>query len=104
MSDEAKPDWRSIPARVIDWRGQHQLYGRCVYALSLAVREKEPWHSLTLGQIADMGERQWRRVNGVGDKGVEAIKDVIDRAAEGKNITTDGKAPDAYIPKCERAE
>lgn len=99
-------DWRSIPCRVVDWyacgvsrRAARGIHRDCIGFTDATLG---PWHGLSLGELADMGERQWRRFISIGDQSVEVIKATIDMAAEGKSITKPDKAPDAYVPKCER--
>ena len=65
------------------------------------------WQEKTLGEIADMGPRHWRRCSDIGDMAVAVIKWMIDEAAEGRPrmLASSGEpASDAYVPKCERAE
>lgn len=106
-------DWRSIPCRVVDWyacgvsrRASHKVHRLCLpERVTPNWRTPAgPWAALTLGTLADMGEREWRTTAeyGIGDKAMEVIKATIDLAAEGKSITKPPKAPDAYVPKCER--
>lgn len=99
-------EWRNIRCSDVNW---HLLgAGRVAWVLKSLCRvvpeptEYNPsgdWAHLTLGQLADMGVKAWTRPTGMGAKGVEAIKAIIDAAAEGQNVTT---ATDAYVPKVER--
>lgn len=106
-------DWRNIPAKRIDWRRLAHGIAKTGHAgsrLALLCKDsdkpyaKGDWSDLTLGEIADLGIRQWMRAPGIGETGVAVIKSVIDRAAEGEDVTISGPAPDAYIPACERGE
>lgn len=63
------------------------------------------WSDLTLGQIADLGEREWLRCTNIGPTAVKVIKWIIDAAAEDRCPMMAGSghaAPDAYVPKRER--
>jgi hypothetical protein len=103
-------NWRSIPARDVDWRRFARSINKTQAAGTVILRlcrdgtgyEKGDWSDLTLGDIANLGVRQWMRKSGVGETTVALVKHVIDRAAEGENVTTQAPAPDAYIPQCER--
>ena len=64
------------------------------------------WCDMTLGQLADAGQRWWRR-NGanIGPMAMDVIRWVIDEAAEGRcplKPESGSPAPDAYVPKAER--
>lgn len=64
------------------------------------------WSDLTLGQIADLGEKEWLRCANIGQTAVQVIKWIIDEAAEGRCPMMAGSghpAPDAYVPRSERA-
>lgn len=94
--------WRDIPCRVVDWIGLNDHSYRAARAVwNLCANDRE-WSALTLGDVADMGERRWRHMPFIGDKAVLVIKRTIDLAAEGKMVTAKVTAADAYIPACER--
>lgn len=116
--------WRNIPAAMIDWeknpissRAGNWVRWSCSDEWKTSrwnfERDKTPvpggrgyWCEMTLGQIADNGERWWIR-NGthIGPKGCQVIRWIIDEAAEGRCPMIGGKgapAVDAYVPKCER--
>ena len=60
-------------------------------------KDEVRWHEKTLGDIADMGERQWRRaIANCGSVTIEAIKLTIDYAAAGNCVTA---KIDAYKPR-----
>lgn len=107
-----KKSWRDIPLPEINWEVP---LGRCRSANHLRAscripREgdgsswnKQRWSGMTLGELADKGERWWQSyaaggVN-IGPKAVELIKLTIDMAASGKDVRM---AIDRYIPACER--
>lgn len=113
-------DWRSIKCRDVDWyacgvsrRAAHIVSRMCSTWCETSPFEferKEPklgqsgsWRNLTLGELADNGERWWRR-NGrdIGEMSKEVIRRTIDMAAESKTVTLSPVAPDAYVPRCER--
>ena len=107
-------DWREIPLCEIDWRrviGRGHVAGKLTwlcyesknYRNRMASRGE--WADMTLGELANMGERWWQRFSGIGEVATECIKDVIDRAAEGEDLrrpSADTPAHDAYVPKSER--
>ena len=114
-----KVNWRDIKAVEIDWvdnpisqRAGYKVRMMCsqIYIerrTSWTRYECGGWSDMTLGQIADMGERAWRRCSNIGDLGVCVIKWGIDEAAEGRCPMLPGNgapAADAYVPKAERAE
>lgn len=95
--------WRDIPCADLDWIGLNDHSYRAARAVDRLCRtEWDPWGSLSLGELADMGERRWRHHPGIGDKAVLVIKRTIDLAAEGEMVTAKAAAADAYIPTCER--
>lgn len=99
----SKITWRDINCRVVDWIGLNDHSCRAARTVSRLCRtEHDPWWSLSLGDVADMGERRWRHMPFIGDKAVLVIKRTIDLAAEGEMVTAKAAAADAYIPTCER--
>lgn len=101
--------WRDIPASDVQW-GDNPISRRAGMAVSRLCRKwgrSEPvsefstgaWSGLTLGQIADLGERHWLRMSDVGATAVEVIKWVIDEAAEGRCPT---RIYEPYVPRIER--
>lgn len=104
--------WREIPCREVDW----EICGvsrRAALKVRFACRvgkedgglafNSGPWAHMTLGEIADMGVRAWRRsAENIGDLAQQVIMRTIDMAAEGKRVTYPKVAPDAYVPRCER--
>jgi hypothetical protein len=106
-------DWRDIPLCDIDWRRvirRGHVAGKLTWLCyeprtAHPVANRGEWAKMTLGELANMGERWWQRYPGIGAVATEAIKDVIDRAATGENVrrpSPDTPAPDAYVPRCER--
>ena len=104
-------DWRSIPAAAVDWelnpistRGGGYVRMMCnhIYWRS----DKHPtgcggWKDMTLGDIADLGEKYWLRCTNIGPKVVLVIKWILDEAASGRCpflAATGRKAADAYVP------
>lgn len=100
--------WRSIPAKDVQWdatpsvphRVTWNLYRQCrPHSGARPLPENTParWHDKTLGDIADMGERAWRKaVDNCGPKTIEAIRLTIDYAAAGYCVTA---KIDAYRPR-----
>ena len=104
-------NWRDIRCADVDWGVAWVRTGseaKIRYAIMRMCRPESrhfaagEWHHLTLGELADRGEREWRSVGGIGHKAVDLIKATIDRAAEGKPVTKSAPQPDAYVPRCER--
>lgn len=110
-------DWRDIPASDIEWADNpiSQRQGYAINFLCRAPREeassysarfgKGAWADKALGEIANMGNRHWLRMNGIGPKGAEVIAWIIDEAAEGRcpmKPASGQPATDAYVPKVER--
>ena len=91
MSDDVK--WRELPLDRINWR----ITASPRNAMVLFAHSKPPhdpkwpegheWAGMTLGQLADMGERRWSRALNVGVKAAASIKELIDRAASGEDVT-----------------
>lgn len=100
-----KPKWRDIPLSEINWEVP---LGRCraAHALRYSCREhqdKVRWSKMTLGELADKGERWWKSYSSdgwqIGEKAADLIKLTIDMAAAGKDVRM---AIDRYVPTCER--
>lgn len=98
-------DWRSIKCATIQWHSVPGISRRIAWMLLRQCRPAtqydpegcERWHDLTLGQLADMGERAWRSSGyGFGPTTLEGIKLAIDHAAAGVDIT---RPADAYKPR-----
>ena len=95
-------DWRAIKCADIEWRSVPGITSRICTPLYWACKEpkghdKSPWHTLTLGELADRGARQWvRDLDNCGPVTVESIKLTIDYAAAGYSITRVG---DPYVPR-----
>ena len=104
--------WREIPLCEIDWRrviGRSHVAGKltwlCYPPNKTGIMDRGEWADMTLGELANMGERWWQRFSGIGEVATECIKDVIDRAAEGEDLrrpSADTPAPDAYVQTSER--
>jgi hypothetical protein len=106
-------EWRTIPAPAIEWpdnpiskNAGYKIEWLCFAPLSTSEYDarygRGAWHTVTLGDIADFGERRWDRMQGVGPKGVEVIKWIIDEAAQGRCPMKPGSgypATDAYSPR-----
>ena len=102
MSDEQP--WRLIPLDRVNWR----ITASPRNALVLFAHSKPPrdpawpeghaWAGMTLGQLADLGERKWARTLNVGAKAMAAIREMIDRAAAGEDVTV-GIDGDSYQPQ-----
>ena len=107
-------NWRDIPAKSIAWRDNEisSIAGGKVHRMCSegsvwqdSVFSQHAWQDKTLGEIAAMGPRHWRRCTDIGDMAVDVIKWMIDEAAEGRPrmLAMSGEpASDAYVPKCER--
>ena len=97
-------DWRAIQLDRVNWR----ITASSRNAMVLFAHSKPPrdpkypdgheWAGMTLGELADMGERKWWRTANVGVKAVAAIKELIDRAAAGEDVTV-GIDGDSYQPQ-----
>lgn len=111
-------DWRSIMATDVDWtanpislRAGYKVRMMCspIYhgpnGKAWSATSCGAWSDLTLGQVADLGERHWRRCSNIGNLGVKVIKWGIDAAAEGRCpmlLASGAPAADAYVPQAER--
>jgi len=102
------PDPRHIPMADIDWRTLMADMGRSVRPL-WRLSEKLPdqpardycrggWDGLTLGQVADKGEREIRRHNGVGPTTIARLREIIDMARAGTLPLKGGPASDTLWP------
>lgn len=104
-------DWRSIPAESVDWeinpiskRGGGYVRMMCNKIFWSEGRHEMScgaWKDLTLGDVADLGEKHWLRCNNIGPKVVLVIKWILDEAASGRCpfLAAKGtKAADAYEP------
>lgn len=98
--------WRGIPLEEVDWK----LTGCTGHVGSTLFNHSRPphdprwpqgheWVGLTLGDLADMGERKWLRATGVGAVAVLVIKEIIDRAAAGERVTTAEAGLHSYVPQ-----
>ena len=106
--------WREIPLCEIDWRrviGRGHVAGKLTWlcyepgSVRNTMDNRSEWSGMTLGELANMGERWWKRFPGIGEVAADCIKDVIDRAAEGEDLrfpSAETPAPDAYVPRGER--
>ena len=101
-----KADWRAIPLIEVDW----QITGCTGHVCSTLFNHSRPphdprwpegheWTSLTLGDLADMGEREWLRATSVGAVTVSTIKEIIDRAAAGEDVTVKDAGTHSYTPR-----
>lgn len=96
--------WRDIRMGDIDLdrlpvRGKARLLFRD-YVSSITGKRYTGEHSdLTLGELADRGERWWRVVLGIGSVGVAAIRDLIDAAARGEDVLKPLYPKDRYVPE-----
>ena len=103
MMDDVK--WRSIPLDRVNWRlAASSRNAMVLFAHSVPPRDpKYPsgheWAGMTLGELADLGERKWWRTTNVGVKAVAAIKELIDRAAAGENVLLTGSGAHSYVPQ-----
>lgn len=111
-------DWRAIPAKDIAWRdnpisrraGRHIEHMCSPYWAENGDKHERSWggwSALTLGAIANLGERYWLRCNSIGQQAVSVIRWVIDEAAEGRCPMTPSSglpATDAYVPQSERQQ
>lgn len=104
-------NWRDIRCADVDWGvawAGSAAESKARYTLRRMCRAEEKhrpagkWNHLTLGDLANMGERRWQSFGGIGVKAVDIIKAIIDSAAEGKPVTEGAPQPDAYVPRCER--
>jgi hypothetical protein len=85
--------WREISLDRVNWRitassrNAMVLFGHSVPPRDPKWPADHEWAGMTLGQLADLGERKWSRATNVGVKAVAAIKEMIDRAAVGEDVT-----------------
>jgi len=101
---DAKTDWRSIRCADVQWDATPGVPRRCRWFLFRRCRppkdgsdaDEYSWHDKTLGDVADMGERAWRRQGGWGETATEAVKLTIDYAAAGYDVTHKRAA---YVPR-----
>jgi len=98
--------WREIPLANIDWdltgctgHVANNLYNHSIKPPDPRWPQGHLWAGKTLGDLADMGERQWLRAPGVGVVAVQTIKQIIDRAAAGENVTKAAAGGNAYMPQ-----
>ena len=98
--------WRSIPVIEIDWgitgctgHTRSTLFGHSNPPRDPAWPQGHEWVGKTLGDLAEMGEREWLRALGVGVVAVRVIKEIIDRAAAGENVLLTGPGTHAYLPQ-----
>jgi len=117
MSDIDTRNWRTIRMDEIDWRAVQsmpEIGGHAGGALrrlsvgypSVAAEPYWPgcWQNLTLGDVADLGERDLLRHSGFGKKTLAALRRVIDMAASGKLPLLGNPAPDALRPRVANKE
>ena len=104
MSDEQP--WRSIPLIDVDWgitgctgHIRSTLFSHSNPPRDPAWPQGHEWVGKTLGDLAEMGEREWLRAPGVGVVAVRVIKEIIDRAAAGENVLLTGPGAPAYLPQ-----
>lgn len=105
MVEALDKSWTSIRCQDVEWDAVTGIYGAPLRILTRLSREPKGtfpddraglWKNWTLGDLANVGEREWRGIPGVGDTTVEAIKLTIDAAAAGVDVT---KSPHAYEPR-----
>lgn len=108
---EAKPkpkaSWREIPLEQIDWgipriskiRGPKRILSALSTKRGEASHQIGDWHDWTLGRLADVGERTWIRASGVGNVCTLIIKEIIDRAAAGEDVTVKESGAHSYVPQ-----
>ena len=104
---EPLASWRDlrlgdIDWRVYGWRGLRKSALRDYTCRVTGRRYKGDLSDMTLGQLADAGERFWRYELSCGPVGAGYMKALIDRAAGGVDLRKGGFAPDAYVPRAER--
>ena len=104
MSDEQT--WRSIPLIDVDWgvtgctgHIRSTLFNHSNPPRDPAWPQGHEWADRILGELADMGEREWLRATGVGVVAVRVIKEIIDRAAAGENVLLTGSGAHLYVPQ-----
>ena len=112
-------NWRDILGRDVDWvtlnggkyrhtSGLRELFyvGPKWMTTHYHPTEKTygEWYNYTLGDIANLGRREWLRMTNVGPFVADLIERAIDAAAAGESICLGphSKGRQSYIPKCER--
>lgn len=92
----AEVEWHAIPgaSKRVGWL----LLRQCSPPTEYDDKNVERWHELTLGRLADLGERWWRHSAGMGfgTEASKAVKLAIDHAAAGFDVT---RKADAYTPR-----
>ena len=101
-------DWRSIPVKDIDWRMLHARFGSSIYKIEWLAkvpgngrvedRGHGCWSHMTLGAVADLGERLILRHHGIGPVALATLQAIIDLAASEGLPMVGGPAPDALKP------
>ena len=98
--------WRSIPLIDVDWgvtgctgHIRRTLFNHSNPPQDPAWPHGHDWCGTTLGDLTDMGEREWLRATGVGVVAVAVIKEIIDRAASGENVLLTGPGTHSYVPQ-----
>jgi hypothetical protein len=102
-----KASWREIPLEQIDWDipsvGKTRGPKRVLYDLSRKRGDYShqigDWHDWTLGKLADVGENTWLRAPSVGHVCTLIIKEIIDRAAAGEDVTEKDAGAHSYVPQ-----
>jgi hypothetical protein len=107
LPEPLHPDWRQIPLEKIDWR--RNGISKTGHTMSTLYRhstgpgrdewDERAWYGWTLGQLADAGEEQWARVEGLGRVCILIIKEIIDRAAAGVDVTATHPTGAPYQPR-----
>jgi len=99
--------WRDIVAGDINWRSvlpreraRGCIWRLCAYPHDEAARKKwgaGEWSEKTLGEICDMGVREWERKSGWGATTTDLFKRVLRSIAANPN--GHAIAPDAFDPE-----
>ncbi len=97
--------WRDIIAGEVNWRGvlPDKSFRRTRVILQTCLQSSVPnegeWSHNTLGEICDMGVREWRGIPGWGEAATKIFKEALRRIAKDPSIATTKTAPDAFDPE-----
>jgi hypothetical protein len=97
--------WRDIIAGDVNWRGilPEKTLRRTSVILQTCLQSPHAnegeWSRNTLGEICDMGVREWQRIPGWGEAATEIFKAALRRIAKDPSIATARIATDAFDPE-----
>jgi hypothetical protein len=97
--------WRDIKCGDVAW-GRILPKSRSAWKISRqcrvsTIRGDGEWAALTLGEVCDLGIREWERIGGWGPKVTVAFKDALRKIAKDPSIAVTNIAIDAFDPETE---